>query len=132
MARRAIEPIKLSPNWADALRRVHLKGPTAWASGKGRAGGAVSRMFDRMREAGLVTGPPYALTALGRVSLGAHDVARTKPVSLAALNKAMAEVAFEKWLDKVWPLWRLPKNRGSIHYHDHRRAFLAGWNARTE
>ena len=36
-----------------------------------RKGGAIFRMLDRMQEAGLVTGPPYKITAKGKTALDA-------------------------------------------------------------
>lgn len=61
---------------ASAIRRVHELGPEAWCEGRGRAGGAVSRMFDRLVAAGLVKGPPYAATPFGIKVLESYD-ART-------------------------------------------------------
>jgi hypothetical protein len=54
------------------LQLIRDRGPFAWCHGAGRAGGAISRMFDRMHDAGLVTGPPYkptekALKALAEI-----------------------------------------------------------------
>lgn len=66
-------PARISRNWADAIRRVKDSGPYAWAKGRGRAGGAISRMFDRMKDAGFVTGPPYAPTPKGVAALAAFD-----------------------------------------------------------
>lgn len=63
----------LTVTQADALRRVRDRGSLAWAAGKGRAGGAVSRMFDRMRTDGLVKGPPYAVTEFGIRVLEAYE-----------------------------------------------------------
>lgn len=53
------------------MKRIQ-RSPTDWCDG-GRAGGTVSRMFDRMYEAGLVTKPPYRLTDYGRRVLEAHE-----------------------------------------------------------
>lgn len=49
----------------EALVRVRDRGSLAWCAGLGRAGGAVSRMFERMAEQGLVTRVPYEVTKLG-------------------------------------------------------------------
>lgn len=51
-----------------ALIRVRDNGPLAWCAGS-RAGGAVSRMFDRLAEKGLVTKPPHEITEAGRRAL---------------------------------------------------------------
>jgi hypothetical protein len=48
-----------------ALKRVRDRGPEAWCVGR-RSGGAVAKMFDRMRARGLVTKPPYEITDKGR------------------------------------------------------------------
>lgn len=54
----------------DALIRVRDRGPEAWAYGvKSRAGGATSRMFDRLVELGLVSKPPYEVTEAGHAAL---------------------------------------------------------------
>lgn len=71
--------IGLTRNQAEALRRVHLRGSNAWCEGHGRSGGAISRMFDRMKAIGLVTGPPYAVTELGLEVLEVYDNARGDP-----------------------------------------------------
>jgi len=63
------KPTRLSKAQKEALERVRDKGPHAWARGKGRAGGAVARMFERMVVAGLVSGPPYEITEAGRAAL---------------------------------------------------------------
>lgn len=48
-----------------ALRRIRDRGSDAWCDGR-RAGGATSRMFDRLEALGLVTSAPYQLTKSGR------------------------------------------------------------------
>lgn len=65
---------RINRRQADALRRIDQLGPMAWAQGRSRAGGSVSRMFDRMKEAGLVKGPPYYTTLLGRKAVRAFDI----------------------------------------------------------
>jgi hypothetical protein len=60
-------------NQADALRRIRDRGPMAWCEGKGRAGGAVSRLFDRMTSEGLCTRPPHQITAKGHEWLDWFD-----------------------------------------------------------
>jgi len=70
-AQRAAKALTLTQ--ADALRRVRDRGSSAWAAGKGRAGGAVSRMFDRLRKDGLVFGPPYEVSPFGLRVLEAYD-----------------------------------------------------------
>lgn len=50
----------------DALRRIRDHGSLAWCSGRGRAGGAIARMFDHMAVMGYCTRPPYYITDLGR------------------------------------------------------------------
>lgn len=58
--------ITLTRTMADALQRVHEHGPEAWCHGtRSRAGGAVSRMFDRMATAGLVSKAPHIPTPYG-------------------------------------------------------------------
>lgn len=61
-------------NQADALRRIRDYGSMAWCKGKGRAGGAVSRLFDRMTKEGLCTKAPHEITDAGRAWLNAFDV----------------------------------------------------------
>jgi hypothetical protein len=56
-----------------ALRRVRDDGPNAWDAGLSRAGGAVSRMFDRLEEMALVTDAPHKITQHGRAVLAAVD-----------------------------------------------------------
>ncbi len=63
----------LTRTQADALRRVRDHGSDAWCKGFGRAGGAVSRMFDRLRHDGLVSGPPYIVTPYGLRVLAVLD-----------------------------------------------------------
>lgn len=58
---------------ACAIRRVREIGPEAWCDGRGRAGGAVSRMFDRLVAAGLLKGPPYEATPFGIKALEQYD-----------------------------------------------------------
>lgn len=53
----------------DGLIRIRDRGPLAWCEWRGRAGGAVARMMDRLVAAGLLTGPPYEITKLGRTRL---------------------------------------------------------------
>lgn len=60
-------------NQADALRRIRDRGAMAWCDGKGRAGGAVSRLFDRMATDGYCTRPPYEITKKGREWLLEYD-----------------------------------------------------------
>jgi len=55
----------LTKTQIEAMVRIRDRGPSAWCAGKGRAGGAVSRMFDRLRDLGMVEGPPYRCTMLG-------------------------------------------------------------------
>lgn len=57
----------------DGLRRVRDHGALAWCKGFGRGGGSVSRMFDRMASAGLVTRAPHEITAFGRRVLTAIE-----------------------------------------------------------
>ena len=72
---------RLEPRWmpamnrtqADALRRIRDHGPLAWCAGKARAGGAVSRLFDRMAADGLCTKAPHKITAKGRKSVKAFE-----------------------------------------------------------
>lgn len=58
---------------AEALRRIRDRGSLAWCEGKGRAGGAVSRVFRRLVNDGLCTKPPYEITDAGRAWLNAFD-----------------------------------------------------------
>ena len=58
-----------------ALLRIRFGGPSAWCDGtKSRAGGAISRMFNRLVARGYVTGPPYQLTAKGRQATAHIDM----------------------------------------------------------
>lgn len=59
---------RLTKRQREALIRVRDRGPSAWCRGS-RAGGAVARMFDRLEEMGLVTKPPYQITAAGRAAV---------------------------------------------------------------
>lgn len=34
---------------------------------------------------------------------------------------------FHAFLDEAWPLWKQPKNNGSVKYHQLYRAFKAGY-----
>lgn len=60
----------------DGLRRIRDRGPEAWCDG-GRAGGATSRMFDRLTALGLCTRPPHAITTFGRNVL--DEIAAAQP-----------------------------------------------------
>lgn len=57
----------------EGLKRIRDRGPGAWCGGMGRAGGAVSRMFDRMAREGLCTYAPHKITPFGRRVLIAFD-----------------------------------------------------------
>ena len=71
--------IVLTPPMVRRLQYIRDLGPTAWCHGAGRAGGAIARMFDRMRDAGLITGPPYKPTAMALKALAEiEDKARAK------------------------------------------------------
>ena len=62
--------MKLTRAQHDGLIRIRDKGPMAWSSGvRGRSGGAISRMFDRMAELGLCTRAPHQITEAGRQAL---------------------------------------------------------------
>jgi len=62
--------MRLTTAQLDGLQRIRDQGPGAWCPGtKSRAGGAVSRMFDRMAVAGLCTPPPHTITPVGRKAL---------------------------------------------------------------
>lgn len=62
---------KLTIDQAHALRRIRDLGSMAWCEGvRARSGGAVKRMFKRMVDDGLCTGPPYQITTKGRGALG--------------------------------------------------------------
>lgn len=63
----------LTRKQADGLRRVRDRGPYAWCEGRGRAGGAISRMFARMVPLGLVNSPPHEITVFGIKVLDAYD-----------------------------------------------------------
>lgn len=67
------KPLKLTRTQIDALVRIRDRGPYAWCPG-GRAGGATSRMFERMAEIGLCSLPPIEITTLGRKILTARGV----------------------------------------------------------
>ncbi len=65
--------MKLTREQIEGLRRVRDGGPYAWCKGRGRAGGAVSRMFERMADMGLVTRAPHEITEKGRVALASTE-----------------------------------------------------------
>lgn len=56
---------------AQVFGLTNLRDGRNWDYGRGRAGGAVSRMFDRMESMGLVTSIPHRLTDFGRKVLAA-------------------------------------------------------------
>lgn len=60
-------------NQADALRRIRDRGALAWCEGRGRAGGAVSRLFERMAAAKLCTRAPHNITPAGRDWLNKYE-----------------------------------------------------------
>lgn len=60
--------MKLTATQRAALIRIRDNGPFAWCHG-GRAGGATSRMFDRMARIGLCTRAPHEITEVGRAAL---------------------------------------------------------------
>lgn len=60
-------------NIADALRRIRDRGSSAWCDGKGRGGGAVSRLFDRLAAVGYCTRAPHTITKKGREWLDKYD-----------------------------------------------------------
>lgn len=62
-------PGHLTVQQAAMLRRVKDRGFTAWCVGR-RAGGATSRMADRLVAVGFLKGPPYEITDAGRAALG--------------------------------------------------------------
>lgn len=68
----------LTDTQVEGLRRIRDRGSSAWAQGKDRAGGAVSRMFQRLVDAGQCTGPPYEITKAGRMSILEYDTADAK------------------------------------------------------
>jgi hypothetical protein len=47
------------------MARIRVYGSTGWCKFQARAGGAISRMFDRMANTGWVTKPPIELTPVG-------------------------------------------------------------------
>lgn len=61
----AQQHVKLNARRVAALIRVRDRGPEAWCDGFGRAGGAVSRMFDDMADQGLVSRAPHKVTTKG-------------------------------------------------------------------
>jgi hypothetical protein len=69
----AIEALCLTKTQIDALRRIRDHGPYAWCKGRGRAGGAVSRMFDRLADKEFCTRAPHEITAKGLAALIATD-----------------------------------------------------------
>lgn len=62
---------KLTRAQREGMERIRDRGPNAWAGWGSRAGGAISRMFDRLAAEGLVEGPPYKVTARGHEALKA-------------------------------------------------------------
>jgi len=78
----------LTSTQLDGLRRIRDHGPDGWQRHKGRAGGAVMRMFDRLEADGYVTAPPYRLTVKGRQALIAAGPSRGE--------KLLAQIAAEQ------------------------------------
>jgi len=68
LRRDTIERQAKALTWAeiDGLVRVRDRGSLAWCEGHRRAGGAISRMFERMVTKGLVTDAPHEITEHGR------------------------------------------------------------------
>ena len=59
---------------AMGLLRIRDRGPEAWCEGiRGRTGGAISRMFDRMGAMGLCTPAPHTITDLGRRAVQPYE-----------------------------------------------------------
>lgn len=57
-----------------ALKRIRDEGPSEWVRGvRSRAGGAISRMFDRMAEGGWCTTPPYKITTVGKRAMDIYE-----------------------------------------------------------
>lgn len=56
---------RLTKRQIEGMRRIRDQGPLAWCKGQGRAGGAVMRMFERLRLNGFVSGPPFEVTEFG-------------------------------------------------------------------
>lgn len=69
MGAQHMKPALLTKQRAAALSRVYDGGPGAWCEGFGRAGGAVSRMFDDMARQGLVSRAPHVVTTKGLQAL---------------------------------------------------------------
>lgn len=68
----AARTLTLTTQQLRTLQDICDRGPYAWCDGvRSRAGGARARMCDRLVSAGLLKGPPYAVTAAGRLALKA-------------------------------------------------------------
>lgn len=68
----------LTRTQADGLARIRDRGPLAWCEHRGRAGGAISRMFDRMARDRLCTRAPHEITDFGRAVLARYEQAHGK------------------------------------------------------
>lgn len=71
--------ILLTSAMVHRLQLIRDLGSGAWCHGAGRAGGAIARMFDRMRDAGLVTGPPFVPTEKALKALAEIEAKRECP-----------------------------------------------------
>ena len=78
--------IKLTPAMIHYMTAVERDGSGAWDRGAGRAGGAVSRLWDRLVAAGLATPPPRKLTAAGRAALKAIPIKHQR-ITPAAIQR---------------------------------------------
>lgn len=68
------EAPRVTDTMAQGLVRIRDRGPEAWCeSMRGRPGGAVSHMFDRMVAMGLCTPPPHTITDLGRRAVQPYE-----------------------------------------------------------
>lgn len=99
-------PIKpFEHNWAAALYRIRDNGPEAWREGFGRAGGTISRMFERMVGEGLCTKAPHTITEKGKQWLADYE---HKPHSRICARCRMPRGCIPLWHKGVQQYYHLP------------------------
>lgn len=84
----------MKPTVAQIRALRALQESRSWRDGKRTVGGSRWRMFQRMVAAGLVTGPPYALTAAGS-AIVAQAIARDRAVDAGAIAPDQFETVGE-------------------------------------
>jgi hypothetical protein len=65
---------KLTVTQYTVMKAIKDRGYSAWTDGiRSRAGGARSRMMDRLVAAGVVAGPPYMITYGGNAAMKTYE-----------------------------------------------------------